>query len=118
MNYYCEHNICPMQTSLPLATDTVMVNNALHLQQVSDLLQVDIETLRALNPQYKRDIVPGNTRPSVLKLPAQKPMLSLVKKIRSIRIGSRNCWRIAFLRITLMALYQVVRPGKKSPTWY
>ena len=70
MNYYCEHNICPMQTSLPLATDTVMVNNALHLQQVSDLLQVDIETLRALNPQYKRDIVPGNTRPSVLKLPA------------------------------------------------
>ena len=64
MNYYCEHNICPMQTSLPLATDTVMVNNALHLQQVSDLLQVDIETLRALNPQYKRDIVPGNTRPS------------------------------------------------------
>ena len=52
-----------MQPSLPLATDTVMVNNALHLQQVSDLLQVDIETLRALNPQYKRDIVPGNTRP-------------------------------------------------------
>ena len=47
-----------------------MVNNALHLQQVSDLLQVDIETLRALNPQYKRDIDPGNTRPSVLKLPA------------------------------------------------
>lgn len=70
MNYYCEHNLCPMQTSLPLATDTVMVSNALHLQQVSDLLHVDIETLRALNPQYKRDIVPGNTQPSVLKLPA------------------------------------------------
>lgn len=70
MNYYCEHNLCPMQTSLPLATDTVMVSNALHLQQVSDLLHVDLETLRALNPQYKRDIVPGNTKPSVLKLPA------------------------------------------------
>lgn len=112
MNYYCEHNICPMQTSLPLATDTVMVNNALHLQQVSDLLQVDIETLRALNPQYKRDIVPGNTRPSVLKLPAAETYALSIKKIRSIRIGSRNCWRIAFLRITLMALYQVVRPGK------
>lgn len=70
MNYYCEHNLCPLQTSLPLATDTVMVNNALHLQQVSDLLHVDIETLRALNPQYKRDIVPGNAKPSPLKLPA------------------------------------------------
>lgn len=70
MNYYCEHNLCPLQTSLPLATDTVMVNKPLHLQQVSDLLQIDVETLRALNPQYKRDIIPGNTRPSVLKLPA------------------------------------------------
>lgn len=70
MNYYCEHNICPMQTSLPLATDTVMVNNALHLSQVADLLHIDIETLRALNPQYKRDIIPGNVRASELRLPA------------------------------------------------
>lgn len=70
MNYYCDHNLCPLQTSLPLATDTVMVNNALHLQQVSEVLQLDLATLRALNPQYRRDIIPGNMRPSVLKLPA------------------------------------------------
>lgn len=70
MNYYCEHNICPMETSLPMATDTVMVNNALHLQQVADVLKLDIEQIRALNPQYKRDIIPGNVAPSVLKLPA------------------------------------------------
>lgn len=70
MNYSCEHNLCPMQTSLPLATDTVMVTNVLHLQQVADVLQLDLEQLRALNPQYKRDIIPGNTAPSVLKLPA------------------------------------------------
>lgn len=80
MNYYCEHNLCPMQTSLPLATDTVMVNNALHLQQVSDLLHVDIETLRALNPQYKRDIVPGNSKPSVLKLPAAETYAFIEKE--------------------------------------
>ena len=70
MNYYCEHNLCPMQTSLPLATDTVMINKPLHLQQVADVLHLDMETLRALNPQYKRDIVPGHIRSSVLKLPA------------------------------------------------
>ncbi|MCI7781769.1 MAG: LysM peptidoglycan-binding domain-containing protein, partial [Parabacteroides sp.] len=62
--------LCPLQTSLPLATDTVMVNQALHLQQVSEVLQLDLATLRALNPQYRRDIIPGNTRPSALKLPA------------------------------------------------
>lgn len=72
MNHYCDHNICPLQTSLPLATDTVMVSKMLHLQQVSDLLGIDVEQLRALNPQYKRDIIPGNTKPSVLKLPASQ----------------------------------------------
>lgn len=70
MNYYCEHNICPMENSLPMATDTVMVNNSLHFQQVAEILHLDIEELRALNPQYKRDIIPGNTGPRVLKLPA------------------------------------------------
>lgn len=70
MNYSCEHNLCPMQTSLPLATDTIMVTQMLHLQQVADVLKLDIAQLRALNPQYKRDIIPGNAAPSVLKLPA------------------------------------------------
>lgn len=70
MNYYCEHNLCPMQTSLPLATDTVMIRSMLHFQQVADMLHLEVEELRALNPQYKRDIVPGNVAPSVLKLPA------------------------------------------------
>jgi membrane-bound lytic murein transglycosylase D len=70
MNYYCDHNICPVQTSLPLATDTLMISKMLHLQQVADLLQIDIELLRVLNPQYRRDIIPGNSKPSVLKLPA------------------------------------------------
>lgn len=70
MNYYCDHNLCPLETDIPLATDTIHVNKILHLQQVADVLHVDIAQLRALNPQYKRDIVPGNTTESVLKLPA------------------------------------------------
>ena len=69
MNYYCDHNLCPMQTSLSMATDTIMVHNMLHLQQVADILDLDIEYLRMLNPQYKREIVPGNIVPSILKLP-------------------------------------------------
>jgi membrane-bound lytic murein transglycosylase D len=70
MNYYCEHNLCPLQTSLPLATDTVMISKPLHFNQIAELLSLDVELLRALNPQYKRDIVPGNIGPVVLKLPA------------------------------------------------
>lgn len=59
MNYYCEHNICPMLSDLPMKTDTVMVDRDVHLQQVADVLKMDIEQLRELNPQYRRDIVNG-----------------------------------------------------------
>ena len=58
-----------MQFSLSMATDTIMVHQMLHLQQVADILNLDIELLGMLNPQYKREIVPGNITPSVLKLP-------------------------------------------------
>lgn len=70
MNYHCDHNICSMQASIPEATDTVMVTNILHLQQIAEATHLDIDQLRALNPQYKRDIIPGNTKPSPLRLPA------------------------------------------------
>lgn len=69
MNYYCEHNICPMITELPISTDTVVVDKNLHLEQIAKVLNVNIEHLRALNPQYRRDIVNGLTEPSVVRLP-------------------------------------------------
>jgi membrane-bound lytic murein transglycosylase D len=69
MNYHCEHNLCPLQTSLSMAADTIMVNQMLHLRQVADVLKVDIELVRLLNPQYKREIIPGHIIPSALKLP-------------------------------------------------
>jgi len=70
MNYYAEHGLSPVSTSLPLATDTIMVNDLLHLGQVAQMLNMDIEMLRALNPQYKRDIIPGNNSARPLLLPA------------------------------------------------
>lgn len=70
MNYYCDHNICPMITDLPTKTDTVMVNKDVHLQQIAHVLNIDIDALRSLNPQYRRDIVNGSTEPSVVCLPA------------------------------------------------
>jgi membrane-bound lytic murein transglycosylase D len=69
MSYHCEHNLCPIRTSLSMASDTLMNIRTLHLRQVADILNVDIELIRMLNPQYKREIIPGHIRPSVLKLP-------------------------------------------------
>jgi membrane-bound lytic murein transglycosylase D len=69
MTYHCEHNLCPLRTSLSVASDTLMINRILHLRQVAEVLHVDFELVKMLNPQYKRDIVPGNMVSSVLKLP-------------------------------------------------
>jgi membrane-bound lytic murein transglycosylase D len=69
MNYYAHHQLYPVQTNMPLATDTVMVNQAIHFDQIAEVLSMDKELIRALNPQYKRDIVPGNTQSRAIKLP-------------------------------------------------
>lgn len=69
MTYYCEHGICPMSTKLPLETDTVVVDRDVHLEQIAKVLDLDIEMLRSLNPQYRRDIVPGATKKYAIRLP-------------------------------------------------
>ena len=68
MTYYSAHNICPLRTRLPLKTDTVVVSRNVHLQQVAAVLGIDIDMLRTLNPEYRRDVVPGLTKPSAIKL--------------------------------------------------
>ncbi len=69
MTYYSQHNICPMSTRLPAKTDTVMVSRKMHLDQVAEVVGINNDVLRALNPMYRRDVVPGNTEPCALRLP-------------------------------------------------
>lgn len=69
MNYYDEHNLVPGSISLPLAADTIMINDNLHLKQVSEVLQVPLDLLRDMNPQYKKDIIPGKSRSFAIKIP-------------------------------------------------
>ena len=69
MTYYSLHNICPMSTRLPAKTDTVMVNRNVHLQQVAEVVGINIDLLRSLNPMYRRDIIPGATELYALRLP-------------------------------------------------
>ncbi|WP_338158840.1 transglycosylase SLT domain-containing protein [uncultured Phocaeicola sp.] len=69
MTYYCEHNISPMEMLMPEGTDTIQVSKNLHLQQVADVCKINIDQLRALNPEFKKDIIPGNEEPYALRLP-------------------------------------------------
>ena len=72
MTYYCHHNICPMNTEIIPPTDTLQISRELHLQQVADVCDITIDELKSLNPQYKRNIIPGNTKPYTLRLPQTK----------------------------------------------
>ena len=72
ITYHCDHNICPVRANFSVATDTIMVERALHFDQIAEILQMDKEAIRFYNPQYKREIIPGNIRPSVLRLPVEK----------------------------------------------
>lgn len=69
MNYYKEHNFSPIEIQLPVHTDTLMVDKKLHLMQVAEVMDIPIEQLRDMNPQYRKDIVPGNIQSYSLKLP-------------------------------------------------
>lgn len=70
MNYYAKHNFIPNEIDLPLMNDTLMINNMLHLEQVSKVLGIPIKQLRDMNPQYRVDIIPATSdKPYPLRLP-------------------------------------------------
>jgi len=69
IHYAANHNLCKAVVKMPVITDTIMVRERIHLQQVADVLDLPIETVRLLNPQYRKDIIPGNIKPYSLCLP-------------------------------------------------
>ena len=58
-----------MTTRLPAQTDTIIVHRNVHLEQVAGVLGLDIDMLRSLNPEFRHDIVPGQTKPYAIRLP-------------------------------------------------
>jgi len=81
MNYYDKHNISPVLATKPLVTDTVAVNHRLHFNQISEVLNIPIEELRILNPQFRADIIPATAEhPYYLILPSQQVYAYIVSE--------------------------------------
>lgn len=80
MTYYCEHNISPMPMQMPEGTDTIHIDKVLNLNQVSEVCKINIDELRALNPEFRKDIIPGNQKTYVLRLPNNKISLFIEKE--------------------------------------
>ena len=69
MNYYKEHGIKPTSVAMPEHVDTFHINKMLHLKQVSELTGAPLDELKNLNPQYRHEIIPGNERNYILRVP-------------------------------------------------
>jgi len=89
MTYYCKHNICPKETTLPVASDTIQVNNRIHLQQIAEVCGIELSALKSLNPQYKQNIIPGDTKLQTLRLP-QSYVTAFIEQQDSIMAYKSN----------------------------
>lgn len=69
MRYYKEHGIKPEAVEMPAHVDTFKINKMVHFKQINELVGVPVDVIKNLNPQYMHQIIPGNEREYILRLP-------------------------------------------------
>ncbi|MDE6532809.1 MAG: transglycosylase SLT domain-containing protein [Muribaculaceae bacterium] len=73
MEYYPKHNISPVLPVKPLVIDTLQIAERIHFNQISKVLDIPVDELRILNPQFRADVIPGTPdSPYTLILPSQQ----------------------------------------------
>ncbi|MGN0213439.1 MAG: LysM peptidoglycan-binding domain-containing protein [Muribaculaceae bacterium] len=72
MTYFKNHDISPSLAKKPLLTDTIAVSERINFNQISKVLNMPLDELRVLNPQFRRDIIPGDTHTYTLCLPTHQ----------------------------------------------
>jgi len=70
--YHQQHNLYPQEVGLPKMVDTVIVTKELGFAPIAKVLNMPVDELRDLNPQYTRDIIPARDKSYALRLPAAK----------------------------------------------
>lgn len=111
MNYYNQHDISPALAKRPLITDTVHVNNRIHFDQISEILDIPVEEIRALNPQYLRDVIPGNIHTYSLTLPSQQihSFIMSLDKILEYKADKYNPKRAVYEEQEVVKYHKVTR---------
>ena len=68
MTYHNLYGIQPAKISIPLDVDTIMIQKETHFQQIANVLGVNYDEIKSLNPQYKKDIIPAFNLPMPVRL--------------------------------------------------
>jgi membrane-bound lytic murein transglycosylase D len=69
IKYSKEYGLQASGVQMPAQVDTFEIHRNLHLQQVADMVGIPMAELKNLNPQYIKDIIPGNNKTYILRLP-------------------------------------------------
>lgn len=69
MYYAHAHNICKANIDFPKAVDTVMINKRVHFEQIAAVMNIPIEQIKLMNPQYRRSVIPGDLKSYAVVLP-------------------------------------------------
>lgn len=69
MYYHQHYDIKPRAVGNILATEVYTVRDQITTEHLAQLSRVPEEQIRALNPQFRRGIIPGNTQPYDIRLP-------------------------------------------------
>ncbi|MDE5665663.1 MAG: LysM peptidoglycan-binding domain-containing protein, partial [Duncaniella sp.] len=71
-HYSGNPGISPTSIKRLLTTDTVTGDKYIHFNQIAAVLNIPVDEIRMLNPQFLKDVIPGDYRPYTLTLPTQQ----------------------------------------------
>ena len=82
MNYYADYNITPLSTGLPNRCDTIIVEKDVTLAKIANVLGMNVDDLKVLNPQYRQGLIKAYATNGVAKLRLPSEMIEKFKDFK------------------------------------
>ncbi len=79
MNYYADYDITPLSTGLPNRCDTIIVEKDVTLAKIANVLGMNVDDLKVLNPQYRQGLIKAYATNGVAKLRLPSEMIEKFK---------------------------------------
>ena len=84
MNYYADYNITPLSTGLPNCCDTIIIEKDVTLAKIANVLGMNVDDLKVLNPQYRQGIIKAFATNGVAKLRLSSEMIEKFKGYKNL----------------------------------
>ena len=83
MNYYADYDITPLSTGLPNRCDTIIIEKDVTLAKIANVLGMNVDALKVLNPQYRQGLIKAYATNGVAKLRLPSEMIEKFKDFKN-----------------------------------